>query len=147
MAPSGKQNVEFMSLERSRMSRVGQRDTKPEIHVRRALRTLGVGYRLHVANLPGRPDIVMKGRKKIIEVRGCFWHRHLACPRASTPKTNKGFWKDKFARNVARDARNEAALEADGWDVLTIWECETANTPELIERVRSFLNLEFAGLF
>lgn len=125
---------------RSRMmGTIGGKDTGPELCVRRTLRSLGVGYRLHVAGLPGRPDIVMKGRRKIIEVRGCFWHRHPGCGKAYTPKSNMTFWTTKFARNVERDRRNENELQNSGWDILTVWECETTDTKLLAVRVRKFL--------
>jgi len=127
--------------QRSRMmGRIGGKDTGPELSVRRILRSLRVGYRLHVSGLPGHPDIVMKGRQKIIEVRGCFWHRHPGCPKAYTPKSNKAFWKSKFTRNVARDRKNARELQNSGWDVLTVWECETSDTKLLSVRVRKFLS-------
>lgn len=121
------------------MARIKGRNTGPELAVRRVLRDLGLGYRLHVATLPGRPDVVMKGRRKIIEVRGCFWHRHPGCKFAYTPKSNVSFWSRKFASNVARDERNKAALQNSGWDVLVVWECE-ANDAKLLQRhVRLFI--------
>jgi DNA mismatch endonuclease (patch repair protein) len=107
------------------MARIKGRNTQPEIVVRKALRLLGVGYRLHVKALPGRPDIVMRGRGKIIEVRGCFWHRHPHCEFAYTPKSNQAFWEAKFKGNVRRDKQNLSALQNSGWNVLVIWECET----------------------
>jgi DNA mismatch endonuclease, patch repair protein len=106
------------------MARIRGRDTQPELVVRHILRSLGVGYRLHVATLPGRPDIVMIGRRQIIEVRGCFWHRHRGCRFAYRPKSNLTFWRTKFRSNVARDRRNAEQLKAGGWKVLIIWECE-----------------------
>jgi DNA mismatch endonuclease (patch repair protein) len=121
------------------MSRIGGRNTGPELAVRRLLRSMGIGYRLHVRTLPGRPDIVMKGRKKIIEVRGCFWHRHSGCSRAYSPKSNTRFWSDKFAATIARDTRNEASLRDRGWDVLVLWECEAENASVIRRRIESFL--------
>lgn len=126
--------------ERSRnMSRIRGKNTKPEIVVRRILRGLGVGYRLHVRDLPGRPDIVMAGRRRIIEVRGCFWHRHLGCRFAYTPKTRLEFWQAKFDANVARDRRNEDVLIQAGWRVLTVWECETSDATVLRDRISAFV--------
>jgi DNA mismatch endonuclease, patch repair protein len=126
---------------RSRMmAGIRGRNTKPELVVRRTLRSLGVGYRLHVASLPGRPDIVMFGRRKIIEVRGCFWHRHAGCRFAYTPKSNLTFWRTKFRSNVVRDRQNVKELKASGWQVLTIWECETAAGKVLRQRLRGFIN-------
>ena len=132
--------VDTVSREkRSRMmAGIGGRNTKPELVVRRALRNLGIGYRLHLGTLPGRPDIVMAGRRKIIEVRGCFWHRHSGCRFAYTPKSNKPFWEAKFAKNMARDQRNERQLQGSGWDVLIVWECETFNGKLLERRLRAF---------
>ncbi|MDI4666581.1 very short patch repair endonuclease [Xanthobacter autotrophicus] len=131
---------------RSRMmSGIRGADTRPEMAVRRALRNLGVGYRLHVKDLPGRPDIVMKGRRKIVEVMGCYWHRHPGCPKATTPSSNTEFWNRKFASNVARDARNLTELEGSGWSVLRVWECETGDATLLQKRIAQFLGLGECG--
>jgi len=127
--------------QRSRMMRaIKGKNTAPELAVRRALRRLGVGYRLHVAALPGRPDIVMQGRRCIIEVRGCFWHRHPGCRFAYVPQSRREFWEDKFAKTVARDSRNDAGLQARGWRVLTVWECETSNANVLQQRLSRWLD-------
>jgi DNA mismatch endonuclease (patch repair protein) len=114
--------VDIVSKEqRSRMmGRITGRNTRPELVVRRLLRELGVGYRLNVATLPGKLDIVMQGRRKIIEVRGCFWRRHEGCPYAYNPKSNAAFWEAKFASNVVRDKRNDDALRNSGWRVLIV---------------------------
>jgi len=105
------------------MRRVRGRDTAPELKVRRVLRAAGIGYRLGGCGLPGRPDVVMKGRKLVVFVHGCFWHGH-DCPRgARKPKANAGYWGAKIERNRTRDARVEAALCAEGWRVATVWEC------------------------
>jgi DNA mismatch endonuclease (patch repair protein) len=106
------------------MRRVKGRDTAPELAVRRILRAAGIGYRLGGAGLPGRPDLVMKGRRAAVFVHGCFWHGH-DCPRgARKPKANAAYWTAKIDRNRARDAAARAALEASGWRVVTVWECE-----------------------
>ena len=106
------------------MRRVRGRDTRPERTVRRALRALGIGYRLDGSALPGRPDIVMKGRRLALFVHGCFWHGH-DCPRgARIPKSNTAYWTGKIARNRARDAAALAALDALGWRAVIVWECE-----------------------
>jgi DNA mismatch endonuclease, patch repair protein len=120
------------------MATIRGRDTGPELAVRRALRSLGVGYRLHVKGLPGRPDIVMKGRRAIIFVHGCFWHRH-GCRAASTPKSRQDYWQPKFAANVARDQRNQQLLHDSGWTVLVIWECETKDAAGLADRLDGWL--------
>lgn len=121
------------------MALIRSKHTKPELAVRRILRSIGVGYRLHAPNLPGRPDIVMFGRKAIVDVRGCFWHRHECCRCAYVPKTRSDFWRHKFAATVERDNRNEAALSDAGWRVLVIWECEVGNLDQLKARLTDFL--------
>ena len=103
------------------MAKVGGRDTRPEMDVRRQLFSNGYRYRLHARDLPGRPDIIFRKRRKAIFVHGCFWHRHNGCPRATVPKTRQTFWLEKFERNKARDARSEEALLAMGWNILVIW--------------------------
>ncbi|MFA6032094.1 MAG: DNA mismatch endonuclease Vsr [Myxococcota bacterium] len=121
------------------MARVGPRDTKPEIVVRRLLHAMGRRFRLHRRDLPGTPDIVLPASRKAIFVHGCFWHRHPGCSKASTPKIRIEFWQDKFARNIERDARKEAQLREAGWDVATIWECETRDRSALEMRLRNWL--------
>lgn len=106
------------------MSRNRAKDTGPEILLRKAIRAKGMtGYRLHPANIPGRPDICFVSRKLAIFVNGCFWH---SCPKCKphTPTHNSDFWRNKFSANKARDARKIAELEAKDWHTLTIWECE-----------------------
>ncbi len=105
------------------MRRVKGRDTGPELAVRQALRAAGIGYRLGGAGLPGRPDLVMKGRRTVVFVHGCFWHGHDCRRGARAPRANAAYWSAKIARNRARDAAAEAALRAAGWRVLTVWEC------------------------
>ena len=106
------------------MRRVKGRDPGPELKVRRLLTRLGARYRLHRADLPGRPDIVLPGRRLAIFVHGCFWHGH-DCPRgARVPEARRDYWTAKVAGNRARDARNLSALSGAGWRVETIWECE-----------------------
>lgn len=106
------------------MGRVRSKNTGPEKIARSLLHALGYRFRLHRRDLPGSPDIVFSARKVAIFVHGCFWHGH-GCKRAGhLPKTNVDFWAKKLADNLARDARNRRALEALGWKVLTIWECE-----------------------
>ena len=106
------------------MSRIKSKDTAPEIRVRSALHRAGYRFRLHVKNLPGTPDIILPKYKTIIEVRGCYWHRHEGCKYAYMPKTKIEFWKKKFAENISRDQRTEKDLKAMGWRVIIVWECE-----------------------
>lgn len=114
------------------MRRIKGRDTAPELAVRRILRSAGVGYRLGGCGLPGRPDVVMKGRRTVIFVHGCFWHGH-DCPRGSRqPKANADYWIAKINRNRARDVAVQTALTSDGWRVLTIWEC-SMKAPDFAE--------------
>jgi DNA mismatch endonuclease (patch repair protein) len=123
------------------MRAVRSRDTTPEMIVRRAATALGYRYRLHKAELPGKPDLVFGRRRKVIFVHGCFWHGHN-CPRgARTPKTNADYWCAKIGRNVARDQENVTALERAGWRVLTIWECSTGSSQRaaLARTLESFL--------
>lgn len=109
-----------------RMARIRSVDTKPEINLRKALHRLGFRFRLHGRAFPGKPDIVLPKHKIIILVHGCFWHRHPGCKVATVPKSNTEFWLAKFSRNIERDADVRQRLEADGWKVFVIWECEVA---------------------
>lgn len=122
------------------MGRIRQRNTAPEIVVRRILHRLGYRFRLHSRNLPGTPDIVFPARRAVIFVHGCFWHRHFACIRTTTPKTNKAFWEAKFHRNIARDARVLRELESEEWRTLVVWECQTFD-----EAALGMILLEFLG--
>ncbi|WP_322965487.1 very short patch repair endonuclease [Sphingomonas fuzhouensis] len=121
---------------RSRMmAGIRGRDTAPELALRRALHRAGLRFRVHAKELPGRPDIVLPRWRAVVQVHGCFWHRHLGCKFATSPATRPEFWTAKFASNVERDARNHAALRALGWRTATVWECalargEAADTAE-----------------
>lgn len=116
----------------AQMALVRDRDTKPEMRVRRALHAVGLRYRLHVRSLPGTPDLVFPSPRVALFVHGCFWHRHPGCAAARLPKSRLEFWEKKLDGNVERDKRNRAALEAAGWKVIEIWECETRR-PEILE--------------
>jgi DNA mismatch endonuclease (patch repair protein) len=131
----------FTSEKRSEiMRRVHGKDTSPEKAVRSLLHRIGYRFRLHRADLPGRPDIVFPSRRKVIFIHGCFWHGH-DCPRGSrTPKTNPEYWKDKIKQNFERDHRHCEDLKVKGWCVLVIWECELKNLQELEKKLREFLN-------
>ena len=122
------------------MRAVRSKETGAELRVRRALRETGeTGYRLHRTNLPGTPDVAFIGRRKAIFVHGCFWHGH-DCKRGSrTPETNRDYWAAKIARNAQRDRDSIATLEALGWGVLVIWECELREHKALNGQLSGFL--------
>jgi len=130
--------VDHISPERRSwlMSRVRGKHTSPEMRVRRAAHALGLRFRLHRRDLPGKPDLVFSRHRVVLFVHGCFWHRHPGCPKASTPRSNTPYWEDKFSMNTARDAQIAQALTSLGWRVSTIWECETKNPEVLAERLR-----------
>ena len=107
------------------MSRIRSKDTEPERLVRSWLHQSGFRFRLHVKSLPGHPDIVLPRYRAIVEVRGCFWHRH-GCAQSTMPKTRRRFWNAKFVRNVARDALRERQYAELGWRLFVVWECELA---------------------
>lgn len=109
------------------MKSVPQKDTKPEMRLRKALHGMGFRYRLHDKRLPGSPDLVFPKLKAVIFVHGCFWHRH-GCKQTTTPATRKDFWEAKFNANVERDNKNVRELEEAGWRVMIVWECELKNT-------------------
>ncbi|WP_223564814.1 very short patch repair endonuclease [Agrobacterium tumefaciens] len=123
------------------MRAVKSKDTTPEMIVRRLAHSLGFRYRLHCRDLPGNPDLVFHSRHKVIFVNGCFWHGHNCARGSRQPKTNSDYWQTKIGRNVERDAINQVTLRAAGWQVLTVWECETkaSKTSWLEERLRLFL--------
>lgn len=114
-----------------RMGQVRQKGTRPELAVRGALAALGHRFRLDGRRLEGSPDIVNLSRRWVVFVHGCFWHRH-GCRATTTPTRNREFWEAKFARNVARDQRSVQALEARGFTVIVVWECETKRDPDAL---------------
>ena len=120
------------------MRAVKSRNTGPELSVRRLLHRMGYGYRLHRRDLPGTPDIVFTSRRKTIFVHGCFWHGH-DCAKGRLPKSRLDFWSPKVIRNRQRDRMAVERLQALGWQVLVVWQCETRGTEALIERLRQFL--------
>ncbi|MGP1308875.1 MAG: very short patch repair endonuclease [Phycisphaerales bacterium] len=121
------------------MSRIRGKDTKPELLVRSLIHRMGYRFRLHVAGLPGKPDVVLPRLRTVIFVHGCFWHRHAGCPKAYTPKSRTEFWQRKFDCNVERDQAAVDALSAMEWRVLTVWECELADISRLRRRLRAAL--------
>ena len=106
------------------MSRIRSKDTKPEMLVRKFLHKSGFRYRLHVKDLPGKPDIVLPKYMTVIFVHGCFWHGHEGCKYYVVPKTKTEWWVDKINRNKTIDAQSISSLQSTGWKVLEIWECE-----------------------
>ena len=117
------------------MAKVKSKNTKPEIKVRQALHASGFRFRLHRGDLPGRPDIILPRYRTAVFVHGCFWHRHVGCKATTTPRTRRGYWQAKFEANVERDRMAVAALEALGWRVVVIWECETKVASKMDERI------------
>jgi len=116
------------------MSRIRSKNTKPELVIRSMLHVMGFRFRLHRKNLPGNPDIVLPKYKTVIFVHGCFWHRHKNCKRCTIPKTNFEYWNSKFQKNVIKDQKNRAELIKLGWNVITIWECQT-NNADTIQKI------------
>src|SRR5581483_1762553 len=106
------------------MRRVRTRDTRPEVVVRSVLHRMGLRFRLHRSDLPGKPDIVLPRHRKVILVHGCFWHGHPGCRNAGRPTTNVAFWDEKLDSNIERDKKQVRLLRAAGWHVLVVWECE-----------------------
>jgi len=122
------------------MSRIRSKDTEPELRVRRLVHSLGFRFRLHRRDLPGKPDLVFTGRRKVIFVHGCYWHRHEGCRFSYMPKSNISFWQSKFEENVARDRKVVEALAAMSWMAFVVWECETNDMLRLSTKLTSFLN-------
>jgi DNA mismatch endonuclease (patch repair protein) len=120
------------------MARIRSKNTKPEVLTRSAVQALGLRFRNHVDDLPGKPDLANKTRKWAIFVHGCFWHSHGGCRLASSPKSNTGYWTEKLARNKARDADKIAALEAKGFRVLVVWECDVRDGVRLKHALEAF---------
>ena len=106
------------------MSRVGSKNTKPELIVRSYLHRLGFRFKIHEKKLPGRPDVVLPKHRCVVFVNGCFWHRHKGCPRATMPSTRVDFWQSKFEKNIARDQKNLSLLKKAKWKGCLVWECE-----------------------
>jgi DNA mismatch endonuclease (patch repair protein) len=126
----------------ARMSLIRAKNTGPELTVRKLVHGLGYRYRLHGRLIPGKPDLVFAGRKKVIFVHGCFWHRHPgnACKLARLPKSRLEFWVPKLEKNRLRDERIGKELAEQGWQSMTIWECQLVDIAAVTEQVRSFLD-------
>ena len=111
------------------MSRIRGRDTKPEVLLRSLLHRAGLRFRKNVRSLPGKPDIVLPKYRAIVNVHGCYWHRHTGCRFTTTPATRTSFWLKKFRGTVERDRKAEEVLRQRGWRVFTVWECELRENP------------------
>ena len=109
------------------MSRIRGKDTEIEIKVRKYLFSRGFRFRKNVADMPGKPDIILPKYKTVIFIHGCYWHRHTGCKNCTTPNTNREFWLKKFEKNIQNDSKHQQELEAAGWKVLILWECEIEN--------------------
>lgn len=120
------------------MSRIGSRDTAPEIVVRSILHRLGLRFRVNVRGIRGKPDIVLRRWQTVVFVHGCFWHRHPGCKFAYSPRSNEEFWNAKFYANTVRDQQVIADLKRVGWRVLVVWECETSDRQKLRRRLKQF---------
>lgn len=127
------------------MSRIRSKDTTPELVVRRLLHRLGYRYRLHSAKLKGKPDLVFRSREAVVFVHGCYWHGHTCRVAGKPAQSNVHYWGPKIAKTRARDAATRAALEADGWRVLVVWECETLEEPTLVRGLTDFLGPVHGG--
>ena len=126
------------------MSHIRSKDTSVEVKVRSYLFKKGFRFRKNVSSMPGKPDVVLPKYKTVIFVHGCFWHRH-GCKRSTTPKTRVEYWTQKFARNVENDQKHNDDLRAQGWRVLTVWECEINHDFEsTMERVIDFIKNQHA---
>ncbi|MHB8753853.1 MAG: very short patch repair endonuclease [Candidatus Acidiferrales bacterium] len=123
------------------MRQIKSKGMKPEMVVRRLAHSLGYRYRLHTQSLPGKPDLVFPRLKKIIDVRGCFWHQHGRCTDSHIPNSRKSYWAPKLESNVRRDTRNVRLLRRLGWRVLIIWECQTGRSRQtkLENKIARFL--------
>ena len=122
------------------MRRIKSKGMWPELAVRRIVHSMGYRYRLHLPNLPGKPDLVFPRLKKIIDVRGCFWHQHGKCVDSHMPKTKVEYWRPKLQRNRQRDKKNTKELESLGWKVFVVWECEVADLTGLKRDLLKFLS-------
>lgn len=133
--------ADTLSAERrsANMRAIRNKNTAPELAVRRIAHALGFRFRLHRRDLPGKPDLVFPRLRKVIFVHGCFWHQHPSCREGRVPGSRREYWVPKLARTVERDADHVARLKAMGWQVLTIWECGAVDHKRLADQLRAFL--------
>ncbi|MBD9358314.1 very short patch repair endonuclease [Methylomonas albis] len=121
------------------MGSISGKNTKPELIIRKLLFSLGYRYRLHYSNLPGKPDLVFPGKRKVIFIHGCFWHRHDCSKGNSMPTNNSEFWQKKLSDNVIRDSKNSNDLKKLGWEVFVVWTCELKNVELLAIKLNLYL--------
>lgn len=121
------------------MAGIRGKDTAPEMALRRALHARGFRYRLHPPTVPGRPDLLFRKYGAVVFVHGCFWHRHRGCRYTTNPATRRGFWRAKFAANVARDVAVRNALLQAGWRVATVWECALRRPDQVVATVEQLV--------
>ena len=121
------------------MRRIRSKDTKPELLIRSLIYAMGYRYRLHVRDIPGKPDVVFRKRRKAIFVHGCFWHQHPDCRAGRIPNSRREYWVPKLRHNQERDRIHLESLSKMGWNTLVVWECEARNPATLQERLRAFL--------
>lgn len=133
--------MDKISAERrsANMRRIRSKNTSPELALRRFLHGLGYRFRLHRKDLPGQPDLVFSGRRKLIFVHGCFWHQHPSCREGRIPGSRIEYWEPKLKRNQTRDAATQHLLKEQGWKILVIWECELTDLKSLRSRLERFL--------
>ena len=137
------QRREREALTRSQiMARIRSKNTKPEVLTRSAVHALGLRYRIHVSDLPGKPDLANKKKKWAIFVHGCFWHSHRGCKLASSPKTNMGYWTPKLSANRERDKQNLKGLRELGFRALIVWECQVHSSANLAKALVEFQTAE-----
>lgn len=132
-------DVHNSSVRSYNMSKIKGKNSKPEIIVRKFLFKNGYRYRKHYRKQPGTPDVVLIGKKIIIDIKGCYWHRHEGCKYATTPKTNVEFYQNKFADTVNRDKKNNKIWQDKGWRVIEVWECELKKANQREERLLKLL--------
>lgn len=125
---------------RRTMAAVKSWNTKPEIVVRGILHKAGFRFRLYRKDLPGRPDVALPKYRTVIFVHGCFWHQHPGCKHASKPGTRQDYWLPKLERNIERDKKHTSELDALGWNVLVVWECETKDKAAVSEKLIRFIS-------
>ena len=121
------------------MRRITKTNTQPELRVRKLLHAMGYRFRLHAPEIPGRPDIVFRAKRKVIFVHGCFWHQHRGCKLARQPKSNLEYWVPKLEGNWRRDTRVRRQLARDSWSYLTVWECQVQDEKRLANRLSNYL--------